>query len=525
MADYIDPHRLKSWLHDGAEIALVDVREFGQFSTGHIFLAANIPYSRLELDAPRLIPRAATRLVLCDAEESALVQACASALVGLGYSQVFILRGGNAAWHAAGYALFGGVNVPSKTFGELVEQTQRTPQLCSRELVRRRAAGEDIVVLDGRPFAEFQDMSIPGARSCPNGELPYRIRRLVPGASSTIVINCAGRTRSLIGAQTLINLGIDNPVFALENGTQGWFLADLQLEHGRQDRYPALAADEDLSAQRTAAAALAARHGVAVLTPAAAQAWLQDPERTTVLFDVRTAEEYEGGSLRGAVHAPGGQLVQATDEFVAVRNARIILVDAEMVRAPTTASWLRQMGWEAAVLKDGVEAELSTLASAVGPAPAPLPELPGIGCDDLQQGLADQQLRVFDLRSSTAYRTLHAPGAQWSIRPRLLADLQGDARPIALIADEAPLARLAATDLQLAGAGPVSLLEGGWQAWLAHGLTVETTPDHPPYEDCIDYLFFEHQLQESKDAARRYLSWEIDLVAQLDAQERAIFKL
>ena len=95
-----------------------------------------------------------------------------------------------------------------------------------------RESGEDMVIVDGRTVAEFQKMNIPGGICCPNGELALRIGELVPDPKTKIVVNCAGRTRSIIGAQTLIDFGVPNPIVALENGTQGWFLAGLKLENG-----------------------------------------------------------------------------------------------------------------------------------------------------------------------------------------------------------------------------------------------------------------------------------------------------
>src|SRR3546814_16488770 len=82
-------------------------------------------------------------------------------------------------------------------------------------------------------------MNIPGAICCPNGELALRIGELAPDPSTKVIINCAGRTRSIIGAQTLNNLGIPNEVYALANGTQGWYLAPLPLEHQSSRVYPA----------------------------------------------------------------------------------------------------------------------------------------------------------------------------------------------------------------------------------------------------------------------------------------------
>ncbi|WP_459655385.1 rhodanese-like domain-containing protein, partial [Achromobacter xylosoxidans] len=75
-----------------------------------------------------------------------------------------------------------------------------------------------------------------------------RAHGLAPDPKTTIVVNCAGRTRSIIGAQTLINLGVPNPVYALENGTQGWYLADFELDHGASRRYEDAVAAADIPA-------------------------------------------------------------------------------------------------------------------------------------------------------------------------------------------------------------------------------------------------------------------------------------
>ena len=66
MTATIDAATLKVWLSDGGEIALLDVREVGQFGEGHLFFAVPLPYSRFELALPALTPNPAVRLVLCD---------------------------------------------------------------------------------------------------------------------------------------------------------------------------------------------------------------------------------------------------------------------------------------------------------------------------------------------------------------------------------------------------------------------------------------------------------------------------
>jgi rhodanese-related sulfurtransferase len=519
----VTPAALKAMLHDGLELALIDVREAGQFGTSHLLFATSVPYSRLEVEIVRLAPRRSVRLVVCDDGDSSLAARAGERLRELGYTEVLLLAGGTRAWGAAGETLFAGVNVPSKLFGELVEHEYHTPRITAQALQKMRDAGEDVVVVDGRPFAEYRKMNIPGAICCPNAELPYRIRDIVKDPATKIVVNCAGRTRSILGAQTLINFGIENPVYALENGTQGWLLADLNLGRGASERYPDVVDTSRLPELQAAARALAARHAVKTVSAETVETWLRDATRTTYLCDVRTAEEYRAGSVAGAVHAPGGQLVQATDQWVGVRNARIVLIDNEGVRAPVVASWLVQMGCEAYVLEEGARATVS-------PPPVPTPHVPPIktiAAEELATLLLAHKCTALDLRPSMSFRESHIPGSRWSIRQRVVEDAGAAAHTaVILIADESAIADAAAVDLRQAGIENVRSLEGGFAAWTRLGLPVEATPDMPPNEDCIDYLFFVHDRHAgNREAAQQYLAWEMNLIGQLDEQDRRSFKV
>ncbi len=519
MTSFIAPKTLKSWLHDGGEIALLDVREHGQYGEAHLFYGIPLPFSRLELDAPRLVPRRGVRVVTYDDGDAGVAARAATRLTALGYTDVHVLQGGAPAWKAAGYVLFAGVNLPSKTFGELAEEVYHTPRVSADQLAEMLARKDKVVVLDGRPVSEFHKMNIPSATCCPNGELAYRVRQLVPDTTTPIVINCAGRTRSIIGAQTLINLGLPNPVYALENGTQGWYLGDHTLEHGGTKRYAADSGNTDL---RPAAKALAERFDVPTVTAQTVQQWAAETSRSLFLCDVRTPEEFAAGSLPGAQHTPGGQLMQAGDQYFGVRGARLVLFDNDGVRAPTIASWLRQMGHDASVLEAGLASGLSLAPAAMPTAPA----LATIDAQTLSARLAQGDVALIDLRASMQFRAGHIPQARWSIRPRLADDVKDEARQLVLVADDAALAAWAAAS-ELAGDSPAPLLlEGGMAAWRAAGLSVEATPDLPADAACIDYLFFVHDRHDgNKEVARRYLAWETGLVAQLDAQERAAFRL
>jgi rhodanese-related sulfurtransferase len=524
MPSEIDAPTLKTWLSDGAEVALFDVREHGQYGSGHPFLAVPLPYSRFETGLPALAPNPEVRTVLCDGGDGVAVRAAARA-AALGYGNVAVLRGGIAAWRQAGYMLYEGVNVPSKTFGEIVETRRHTPRLTAQAAAAMQAAGDDIVIVDGRPFAEYSRMNIPGGICCPNGELVLRIHDIAPDPKTTIVVNCAGRTRSIIGAQTLIDFGVPNSVFALENGTQGWFLAGLELEHGASRRYPDVAGPRDLEDLQGRAGVFTEAHGRAFVAPSEAHAWLSDGTRTTFLLDVRTQEEFETSGLPGFVHAPGGQLIQATDQWVGVKGARIVVLDGEMVRAPVVAGWLRQLGHEAFVLDGGVSAAAAHDWRRPLATVPDLPQLQPISAAETAEGVRIGTARVLDMRPGMSYRAGHVAGAAWTIRPRLAADAAGVDKTIVLIADDPAVAALAAVDLNAIGARDIRLLSGGFEAWRSAGLPVESSPDRPSDVDCIDFLFFTHDRQSNPDAARRYLAWETGLLDQLDEQERGIFRL
>ncbi len=511
---------VKTWLSDGREIAFLDVREHGQFGEAHPFFALPVPYSEFETRLARLVPNRAVRMVLTDDGDGISERAAARA-EALGYSDVHCLAGGAKAWGDAGYTLYAGVNVPSKTFGELLELARHTPRLTAEQVHEMQQAGSDHVIVDGRPYTEYNNFSIPGGICCPNGELALRIRDLVPSEETTIIVNCAGRTRSILGAQTLIDAGIPNPVYALENGTQGWFLAGLEVDRGATRKYSEEVADTGITGRRAHIRKLATAAGVSFADTGKARGMLADNARTTYLIDVRTAEEVAAGSVPGAIHAPGGQLVQATDQWVGVRGARLLLIDTDGIRAPMVANWLAQLGHEAIVVESSVAAAQDLVPETTT---APAIDLePIAGCSPRDLDLATAQL--VDLRASMAYRDAHIEGARWSIRPRLDRLGLDPARPVVLIGDDTVVA-LAARDLSDAGCTDVTRLEGTVEDWRAAGHSLTATEGDPPDGECIDFLFFTAARHLGSEAAsRQYLEWEIGLVDQLDEQERASFRI
>jgi rhodanese-related sulfurtransferase len=319
-------------------------------------------------------------------------------------------------------------------------------------------------------------------------------------------VNCAGRTRSIIGAQSLINAGIPNKVVALKNGTMGWHLAGLELERGNDRMAPAPSGDA-LAKAKAAAQRVARRFSIQFVSPGEMEKLRTG--RTLYLFDVRSPEEYAAGHRAGSVSAPGGQLVQATDSYAAVQGARIALVDDHGVRATMTASWLLQMGWpEVFVVENGLKGKLETgfakhtdalEVSAISP----------------QKLFESKDRLVLDFATSLQYRAGHVPGAAFAIRARLASHLAAFAGPLACTSPDGVLARYAAAELSAMLGREVPVLEGGTAAWKAAGLPIEAgeTRMLEPPED-VYYKPYDGKTQVEA-AMRDYLDWEVALVEQI----------
>ena len=530
-AGSVTAQALKLWLdapETAGEFAILDVREEGVFADGHMLWASNVPLSRLELLIRDLVPRRGVPLVLCDGGEG-LAGRAAERLESFGYGDVKILDGGVHAWAQAGFELFTGLNVPSKAFGEFIEEECQTPHIDAEELKRKIDVGEDLIILDARPMNEFQNMNIPGAIDCPGAELAYRIQDLAPSPETRLVVNCAGRTRSIIGAQTLINACVPNPVVALKNGTMGWHLTGFELEHGQHRPSPAVSA-EGLEVARARADNMAARFGVKALDRATLAQWRADSGRRTLyVFDVRGPEEFEAGHLPGAVPAQGVQLVQRTEAFIGVRGARIVLVDDTGVRAKVTASWLVQMGLDHVhVLEPGI-GDLDDLTA--GPHRPQVPGLDDTDCaaitpQEFHAVVEDDGVVVIDFARSLDYGAGHIPGAWFAIRARLGVSFANipKASMVVLTSDDGTLAKLAAADVQGLSSAEIKLLAGGTKAWRGAGYGLEQGLTN--LADKTDDAFWRpYERSAGAEAAMvAYLDWELGLIEQIARDGTARFR-
>lgn len=512
------PAHVRAALLERREIALLDVREEDPFAQGHPLWAANLPAGRLEIEAWTRIPRRDTPVIVYDDGEG-LAEPAARTLQALGYTQVSLLAGGLQGWRAAGGEIFIDVNVPSKAFGELVESVRHTPSLPAPEVQALLAQQADVVVLDARRFDEYQTMSIPGGVSVPGAELVLRAQALAPSPHTHIVVNCAGRTRSIIGTQSLINAGLPNRITALRNGTIGWLLADQQLAHGADRRAPEVDVEQRAQAG-TRARAVAERAGVRRATLAGLPAFAAEAQRTTYCFDVRTPEEYALAHLPGFRHYAGGQLVQETDHAAPVRGARIVLADDDGVRANMTASWLAQMGWETWVLDGATPADFTATGAPHAEYPPPQGQIVAATAQQLAQWLQQEApggTAVLDFTSSANYVQRHIPGAWWLLRSQLAPALRRipSARRYVLTCGSSLLARYAAQDVARLTGAPVFVLEGGTQAWIAAGLPLEHGETHLAAPRIDRYRRPYEGTSAPRAAMQAYLDWEFGLVEQL----------
>ncbi|WP_122429399.1 rhodanese-related sulfurtransferase [Pseudomonas viridiflava] len=505
---------IRQALLDRQELALVDVREEAPFAQAHPLFAANIPLSKLELEVFSRIPRRDTAVTLYDDGEG-LADIALQRLKALGYSDVKQLEGGLQGWRQAGGELFIDVNVPSKAFGELVENQRATPSLAAEEVKALLDSQADVVVLDARRYDEYQTMSIPSGISVPGAELVLRARELAPDPNTRIVVNCAGRTRSIIGTQSLINAGLPNQVHALRNGTIGWLLADQTLDHGQNRRF-ADVSDKTRNTASADARNVADRAGVKRASLVDLQGWRTETSRTTYLFDVRTPEEFAKGHLPGARSTPGGQLVQETDHYASVRGARIVLVDDDGVRANMSASWLAQLGWEVSVI-DGLQAQdFSEQGDWDAPFPAPA-QVEFISAETLADWQAHGGVAVLDFTNSANYVKQHIPGAWWSLRADLkqaLAKVPAAERYV-LTCGSSRLARFAAADVEALTDRPVFVLEGGTASWVKAGFALEQGETRLASPRIDRYRRPYEGTDAPKAAMQAYLDWEFGLVEQL----------
>jgi rhodanese-related sulfurtransferase len=522
MARGISAAELATLLDSHATLALIDVREHGEYNLAHISGASSVPRRQLEARVGRLVPFRDVNIVVCD-DTGRRAGLAARTLERMGYRRVAVLQGGVNRWASENRLTEWGMNVPSKDFGEKVEVQYHVPTIDADELAHRQRRGEELLIVDTRTPEEYRRFCIPGGRSAPGGELALRIHDLArerPGA--TIVVNCAGRTRSIIGARILQRMQVPN-VVSLRNGTSGWVLAGLELERGADRVALPPPSKEGQAAAEAFAARVGAEDGVRMLSVDELRNLVKrGADETVYLVDVRTREEYAAGHIPGFWWMPGGQAVQRADDTVAVRNGHVVFCCDGTARATLTASWYRQMGFpNVYAVAGGTSAWAAAgqpLASGADEPVEPLvaearARVRSIAPAELASRLTSPRPPVvLYVDSSDRFAAGHVAGAHWLPRGWLelrIADTAPDtAAPVVVTDDGGGDAVLAAASLLDLGYKDVAALAGGTEAWRRDGRSVEpglTGVLRPPddvvpagpdrnFADMINYLRWEERL-------------------------------
>ena len=519
MATKTSAETLKGLLAGEAPFALIDVREAGEYNSTHIPGSSLIPRRRLEFQMPVAVPFKGAQVVVCD-DDGRRAQAAAGTLEDMCYTNVSVLDGGINKWTTLDLPTEWGTNVPSKDYGEKMEVVHHVPEIDAPELQRRIDRGDKLVILDTRTPEEYQRFAIPGGRSMPGGELAYRITDVVKDLEpdTTVVINCAGRTRSIVGTRVLQRMGITNAI-GLKNGTSGWVLAGYQVERGA-DRVelPEVSA-EGRAAPEHYAETLAAEDGVRYLDIPGLKAAMEKRTRETVyLIDIRTQEEYEKGHIPGFQWFPGGQCVQRSDDVAVVHNATVIFSCDGKARATHTASWYRQFGIKkvyvvhggaTAWAKAGLELESGLKAEEPEGLAQAKAKVKTISAQELN---SSNPAAVFFVGTSQEFAQGHVPGSNWISRGWLEFEVDDFApskdAPVAVTCPDGQMAPLAGATLKDLGYKDVSVLEGGIAAWGNAGLPLEkglTGVMAPPTDVVI------LGVDRSPAEMMNYLRWETQL--------------
>jgi rhodanese-related sulfurtransferase len=484
MADRLSPEALQQLLEGTAQFALIDVRETGEYNSSHIPGASLIARRQLEFLMPHAVPYTGTHVIVCD-DDGRRAQLAAATLERLGYSHVSVLEGGINRWVTNDFSTEWGSNVPSKDFGEKVEVVHHVPEIDATELHDRIQRGDKLVILDTRTPEEYRRFCIPGGRSVPGGELPLRITDIMKNLEkdATIIVNCAGRTRSIIGTRILQRMGLPN-VYGLKNGTSGWVLAGHQLETGADRVQLPEPSSEAVAAAEDYAAKLAAEDGVRYLDIPALQSMMERRRQETVyLIDVRPAEEYTVGHIPGFRWFPGGQAVQRSDDVAVVKNSPVVFACDRKARATYAASWYRQMGFQEVYAVDGGTAAWAAHGHELEKGMAE--ETPAgyaeacrtVKLVSAQELHASQPPAVIFVDTSQDFARGHVPGARWVPRGWLelwIGDIvPSKGTPLTITCLDGRSSVLAAITLKELGYAYVSALDGGMVAWQKSSLPVE----------------------------------------------------
>jgi rhodanese-related sulfurtransferase len=529
MIKTLNAHELRQMQESGSPHALVDVRERSEYALDQILGAVPIPRGLLEMRIGAIVPWGDVPVIVyCD--DGYRSSRAAETLEQIGYRDVSVLDGGINAWKDAGYETHYGVNVIGKDYGEKVAVQNGIVQLTPQQVQEMRER-ENVFILDSRTSEEFEKSHVPGAYSVPGGELPVKVLGLLEqpeNKDAKIVVNCAGRTRSILGADILRRMGLSD-VYALENGTMAWTMAGLDLEHG-----PARDLDApqpEAARQRAAEFAenFAREEDVSGISVEDLRQ-LKDQNSWHYVVDVRLPEEYAQGHIPGAISCPGGQLANALDEYIGVRQARFVCVSNGTTRAKIGAALCKRIGYPDVVYLDG---GLDAWREQVGELETARPASVILGLSEARKAVetispanlkawlnSDQPPRIMDVRRSSEFADRHIPGSTWiprgDLERRIERYFPERSTDLVVVSNSGERATLAVVTVQSMDYQRVAVLDRGLDGWQEAGFETEEGLEGADVtlqeaKEDADLVNRPNALARSREDMIAYLEWETRL--------------
>jgi len=251
-----------------AGFMLIDSRPYqAKYVPGYIPTAVSIPDSEFDKKTGLLPKDKNTTLVFyCEGPECKLSHNSARKAEKLGYKNVKVFPGGYPEWVKAG----------------------NTPAIGVEAVKDMLAKGENYLLVDSRPLVKFLEGSIPSAVSIPDTVFEKKTGLLPADKATLLVFFCGGYDCPLShkGALKAKALGYDN-VKVCEAGYPAWEKAYGATGGGLKAQAGGVEGAIDVEQFKKILA--------------------EKPESITVI-DVRDADEYAAGHLKGAVNMPVNEL-------------------------------------------------------------------------------------------------------------------------------------------------------------------------------------------------------------------------
>ncbi|CAN5741778.1 molybdopterin-synthase adenylyltransferase MoeB [soil metagenome] len=127
-------------------------------------------------------------------------------------------------------------------FRELLNQTKAEIREVDTGTADEARRTPGALVLDVREPDEYEQGAIPGAMHIPRGQLESSIEGRVPDHDTSLIVHCAGGTRSAFAAKTLTELGYSD-VVSVAGGFNKWkdegrdWASPRTLDPGQRNRY------------------------------------------------------------------------------------------------------------------------------------------------------------------------------------------------------------------------------------------------------------------------------------------------